>query len=192
MSPTGIEFRPLRPDEQDAGYEVICTTVDQLRRERIRLWERPLLRATYAARQARGENYGLFGAASLQAIASIVTGAPEYWRDLVPGPRAPWLCTVATADGYRGCGTGRRMIDAAAAFLRDRGDEVVYLDCKPGFLELFWGALGFERIERRRIRISHGYPSGALFDAVLMRRDLRPRRAGRPHRRAGATRDVRP
>jgi hypothetical protein len=50
----GHEF----PDaEEDAGYRVICDTVDWLRSKDIDLWRKPLPRDVYAARQQRGENY---------------------------------------------------------------------------------------------------------------------------------------
>jgi RimJ/RimL family protein N-acetyltransferase len=181
-----VTFRRLTTAEEAAGYQVICDTVDWLRAKGIKLWEKPLPRDAYAARQQRGENFGVFEGGELAVVVSLVNGVPEYWRQEVEG-RAPsrppgqtnrprqsvalqkaaapiWLCTLATATKFRGRDLGRQAVREALHLLRGRA---VYLDCKPGWLVEFYESLGFVVLQQKTLTLDHG-PRGP-FDAVLMR-----------------------
>jgi RimJ/RimL family protein N-acetyltransferase len=180
-----VTFRPLTAAEEAAGYQIICDTVEWLRTKGIKLWEKPLPRKVYAARQQRGENFGLFVGGELAVIVSLVNGVPAYWRQEVEG-RAPsrppgqtnrprqsvalqktaapiWLCTLATATKFRGRDLGRQAVLEALHLLRERN---VYLDCKPGWLTEFYESLGFVVMQQKTLTLDHG-PCGPI-DAVLM------------------------
>jgi RimJ/RimL family protein N-acetyltransferase/aminoglycoside phosphotransferase (APT) family kinase protein len=159
-----VTFRPLTAAEEAAGYQIICDTVDWLRTKGIDLWRRPLPREVYAARQERGENFGLFVGGELAVIVSLVNGVPEYWAAEVKAVQPVWLCTLATATEFRRRDLGRQAVSEALRLLRGR---VMYLDCKPGWLEEFYRSLGFVELEKKTFTLSHG-PCGPI-DAVLMR-----------------------
>jgi|GEM_PF-106423 len=170
-------FRQLTADEEAAGYQIICDTVDWLRTKGIKLWEKPLPREVYAARHQRGENYGLFEGGELAAVVSLVNGVPEYWREgaqaQTPSRRpadAPiWLCTLATATKFRGRNLGWQTVREALHQLHGRD---VYLDCKPGWLVDFYRSLGFESLQQKTMTLSHG-PCGPI-EAVLMKWGICP------------------
>ena len=164
-------FRQLSAEEEPAGYQVICDTVAWLKRKDIKLWQQPLARSVYAARQQRGENYGLFMRGTLAVIVSLVRGVPEYWAAEAGTRDAVWLCTLATAENFHGCGAGRVAVEQALAHLAARGEREVWLDCAPGFLDQLYLALGFARVCRDVKAIPH---AGGVFEAVLMRKTLAP------------------
>jgi len=159
-----LAFRQLTPAEEAAGYQVICDTVDWLGEKGIKLWEKPLPREVYAAREERGENFGLFVDGELGVIVSLVKGVPEYWAAEVKGTRPLWLCTVATATKFRGRELGREAV--RLALQRARG-LAVYLDCKPGWLTDFYASLGFVAVQQKTLTLGHG-PCGP-FEVTLMR-----------------------
>jgi RimJ/RimL family protein N-acetyltransferase/aminoglycoside phosphotransferase len=159
-----VAFRPLTAAEEAAGYQIICDTVEWLRTKGIDLWRKPLPREIYAARQERGENFGLFVGGELAVIVSLVNGVPEYWAAEVKAVQPVWLCTLATATEFRRRDLGRQAVSEALRLLRGR---VMYLDCKPGWLEEFYRSLGFVELEKKTFTLSHG-PCGPI-DAVLMR-----------------------
>lgn len=177
-----VAFRRLTAAEKAAGYEIICDTVDWLRAKGIKLWEKPLPREVYAARQQRGENFGLFVGGELAVVVSLVNGVPEYWADDIdswerhscrdrsgqecPSHKSPpiWLCTLATATKFRGRDLGREAVREALRFLQGRQ---VYLDCTLGWLTEFYESLGFVAVQQKTLTLAHG-PCGPI-DAVLMR-----------------------
>ena len=165
-----FHFRRLNTSEAERGYELLCETVAWLRAKGIRLWEAPLPREVYFARQHRGENYGLFRCAELAAIVSL-SSIPAYWADCAAEANAPWLCTLATSNAFRGKSCGRRMVEMACEFLGAQGHKAVFLDCKPGFLERFYRDLGFESLQTRHLELAHASPCAAV-EAVLMRKVL--------------------
>jgi RimJ/RimL family protein N-acetyltransferase/GNAT superfamily N-acetyltransferase len=160
-----VIFRPLTAAEEDAGYQVICETVDWLRAKGIDQWRKPLPREVYAARQERGENFGLFVGGELAVILSLLNGVPEkYWRNEVPIRDSLWLSTLATANRFRGRGLGRQAVIQAAQ--RQSGRNV-YLDCRPGWLVQFYESLGFVALYQKRIDYAHQAPSD--FEVTLLR-----------------------
>jgi GNAT superfamily N-acetyltransferase len=158
-----LVFRPLTDAEEEDGYQIICDTVEWLRSKDIALWRKPLPREVYAARQQRGENYGLFAEGQLAAIVSLVAGVPEYWAAEVADRAATWLCTLATATKFRRHGLGRQAVQEA---LRPMHGRRVYLDCRPGFLDEFYRALGFKPLHRKSLTLEHG--QCGCFEAMLM------------------------
>ena len=163
-----FEFRLLNVSEAKQAYVVLCETVEWLREKNIRLWENPLPPEVYFARQNRDENFGLLADGELAAIVSL-TDVPSYWADCVSKADARWLCTLATANRFRGRGLGRRAVEMAGDWLAAQGQSALYLDCKPGFLERFYAGLGFEALEKRELVLNYASPCGAI-EAVLMRR----------------------
>ena len=167
-------FRQLSAEEEPAGYQVICDTVAWLKRKDIKLWQQPLARSVYAARQQRGENYGLFMRGTLAVIVSLVRGVPEYWAAEAGTRDAVWLCTLATAENFHGCGAGVEGLGldrhVGALVVLDEAPQV-WLDCAPGFLDQLYLALGFARVCRDVKAIPH---AGGVFEAVLMRKTLAP------------------
>ena len=150
-------FRQLTPAEEAAGYQIICETVDWLRTKGIDQWRRPLPREVYAARQERGENFGLFVDGELAVILSLLNGVPEkYWRNEVTARDSLWLSTLATANRFRGRGLGRQAVIQASH--REPGRNV-YLDCKPGWVVQFYESLGFVALYQKRIDYAHQTPS---------------------------------
>jgi GNAT superfamily N-acetyltransferase len=166
-----VAFRPLTAAEEAAGYQVICDTVDWLRSKGIKLWEKPLPRETYAARQQRGENYGLFVGGELAGIVSLVRGAAQQWAEELPDRRIMWMSTLTTANAFRGRGLGRQIVEQAISHLAGRGEKMLYLDCKPGFLAEFYSGTGFEEVARKTATINRG-AACYLAEVVLMRRVL--------------------
>jgi len=159
------EFRQLTPAEEAAGYQIICETVDWLRGKGIDQWRKPLPREAYAARQGRGENFGLFVDGELAVILSLLNGVPEkYWRNEVAARDSLWLSTLATANKFRGRALGRQAVIQAAT--RQPGRNV-YLDCKPGWLVQFYESLGFVALCQKRIDYAHQTPSD--FEVTLLR-----------------------
>ncbi|HEX9995795.1 MAG TPA: GNAT family N-acetyltransferase [Abditibacterium sp.] len=142
-----LEFRLLNARVAERAYLIFCETVAWLREKNIQLWEKPIPRAVYFARQNRSENFGLFADAELAVIVSL-TDVPDYWADCVAEADARWLCTLATANRFRGRGLGRHTVKMALA---EQEQSALYLDCKPGFLEQFYEDLGFEALEKREL-----------------------------------------
>ena len=171
MAKNEVVFRKLTGEEEDGGYRVICEAVDWLKTKGISLWENPLPRAIYSARQEQGQNYGLFVDGKIAVILSLVPGVPSYWTPDVQNPRATWLCTMATAPAFRHKQLGGRALKEAKTLLAGRGETEVYLDCKPGFLEDFYKAAGFSPIIQRKLSIPHALPNEPIH-ATLMRRQL--------------------
>jgi ribosomal protein S18 acetylase RimI-like enzyme len=165
-----MAFRPLTAAEEAAGYQVICDTVDWLREKGIKLWETPLPREAYAARQQRGENYGLFVGGELAGVVSLVRGAAQQWAEELPDRRIMWMSTLTTANAFRGRGLGRQIVEQAIAHLAVRGETMLYLDCTPGFLVELYSEAGFEKVARKTVTINRG---SACYhaEAVLMRRN---------------------
>lgn len=161
-------FRRLEDEEEDRGYHVICDTVDWLRAKNITLWEGPFPRPKYSERQKAGRNFGLFVAGKIAVVLSLVPGVPRYWVPDVENPGATWLCTMATADAFRGGKFGRRALEEAKSFLAARGESELYLDCKPGFLEEFYASAGFTPVVTRELPIPHA-SSTEPTRATLMR-----------------------
>jgi RimJ/RimL family protein N-acetyltransferase len=159
-----VVFRLLTDAEEEDGYQIICDTVEWLRSKDIDLWRQPLPREVYAARQQRGENYGLFADGQLAAIVSLAKGVPDYWREQATASDPVWLCTLATATTFRGRGLGREAVTEAVRLVRGRE---VYLDCKPGWLVAYYESLGFIALQQKTMRLEHG-PCGPI-DTVLMR-----------------------
>ena len=166
-----LSFRPLAAVEEAAGYQVICDTVDWLREKGIKLWEKPLPRETYAARQQRSENYGLFVGGELAGIVSLVRGAAQQWAEELPDRQIMWMSTLATANAFRGRGLGQQIVAQAISHLAGRGETLLYLDCKPGFLVDFYSDAGFAEVARKTATIHRG-TACYLAEVVLMRRAL--------------------
>jgi GNAT superfamily N-acetyltransferase len=166
-----LVFRTLTSAEEEAGYQIICDTVEWLRSKDIDLWRKPLPRETYAARHQRGENYGLFSDGQLAAIVSLVRGAAKQWAEELSDRQIMWMSTLTTANAFRGRGLGRQIVEQAISHLVDRGEKILYLDCKPGFLTEFYSGAGFEEVARKTATINRG-AACYLAEVVLMRRAL--------------------
>ncbi len=145
-----LTFRRLTRDEEESGYRLLVDSVAWQKAKAIRLWHSPLPREVYAARQVRGENFGLFerdGAASMRgvlvAVVSLLRGIPELWHEHVSAAGAPWLATLAVAGHAHGRRVGRRALEEACVFLASECEGVLYLDCAKGFLETFYRDHGF-------------------------------------------------
>ena len=173
MTPEEIVFRKLGDDEEEQAYHVICDTVDWLRAKNIALWEGPFPRPKYAERQKDGRNFALFIGGRIAAVLSLVPGVPRYWRTDAENPEATWLCTMATADAFRGKKLGLRALEEAKALLAAQGETELYLDCKPGFLQEFYGSAGFTPVVTRDLPIPHA-SSAEPTTATLMRCPLTP------------------
>lgn len=189
-------FRQLNDSEEAAGYQLICDTVVWLKSKGIKLWEKPLPRDIYALRQKLKENFGLFVDGQMASILSIVRGSPEcWWADFKQmedctssypsaegsnqrvkrngsSPSSPndvmWLCTLTTANSFRGWHIGRMTIEHALAFLAEQNETAAYLDCTPGFLMSFYEELGFKALIGREFQVP-AIPSKTV-KVVLMKR----------------------
>ena len=164
-------FRRLTNAEAERGYEILVETVAWLREKQIQLWETPLPRAIYFARQNRGENFGVFEGEELVCVVSLLPEVPTYWRDLVPEADVFWLSTLATSPAHKGERWGEKCVELALDWAREEG-KTVYLDCAPGFLADFYAKLGFEKLETRDLELSHVAPH-SQFEAVLMKHPLK-------------------
>lgn len=162
-------FRQLSPTELDLGYAVYMSAFEWLNAKGIRQWLVPLPRSVYAARQERGENYGLFVNDQLAVIVSLNSGTPPEWADVLTESETWWIHTLAIRSDYRGRGLGALSLQRAVAHLRDQGLPEIYLDSLAGFLPTYYAKLGFTQLIARDIT----YPSGNTFPAVLMKKDLR-------------------
>src|SRR5436190_4311581 len=96
------EFRQLSPTELDLGYAVYLSAFEWLNANGIRQWLVPLPRSVYEARQARGENYGLFVDNQLAVIVSLYPGTPPEWADVLTESETWWVHTLAIRSDYRG------------------------------------------------------------------------------------------
>jgi len=166
---THPEFRQLATSELDLGYSIYISAFEWLNAKGIRQWLVPLPRSVYQARQARGENYGLFVADRLAVIVSVGCGTPTEWADVVTEPSTWWIRTLATGGDYRGRGLGAQAVQLAVAQLQERGLHEVYLDCVACSLLAYYAKLGFTQLIAKDIT----YSSGNTFPAVLMKRDLK-------------------
>jgi len=157
-----VEFRRLAASEEELGYRLLVDSVAWQPTKGIRLWDRPLPREVYAARQMRGENFGLFeagGAArtgsaeasqTLVAAVSLLASVPEIWHAYVPDPAGPWLASLAVA--IHGRRLGHLAVEEARSFLTANGKRILYLDCARGFLEGFYREHGFRTIAEGALR----------------------------------------
>ncbi len=161
-------FRQLNNEDESEGYQLICDTVVWLMNMGIKMWEKPLPRDVYAARQGRKENFGLFVDGQLASIVSLVRGAPACWCSEFEemGSDVMWICTLTTANPFRGQRIGQSTVEQALAFLAQHNETGAYLDCVPGFLVSFYEALGFEALATRQF-LAPGLPSGTV-EVVLM------------------------
>ncbi len=164
------QFRQLRMDEEDKGYQVIMDAVAWLGGKGIHWWEYPIPLEFYDLRHRRGENYGLFIGGDLAAIASLARIAPPYWSHITFEPSSVWIKTLATAKGFHGRRLGVCTVAKAIVLLKRLGETNVYLDCAPGFLEGLYRSMNFSRVVRDRIEIPPG--SGEMMELVVMRREL--------------------
>jgi ribosomal-protein-alanine N-acetyltransferase len=82
-----------------------------------------------------------------------------------------WVQTVAVAEAVRGCGIGRRLMEALLAEARRRAARTCALEVRADndVAQQLYASLGF-----RRIGIRRGYyqPSGA--DALVLQAELEP------------------
>jgi GNAT superfamily N-acetyltransferase len=163
------DFRQLSLNELDLGYSVYLSAFEWLKAQGIRQWLVPLPRSVYEARQARGENYGLFVDDQLAVIVSLGPGTPAGWADVLTEPQTWWVHTLAAGPDHRGRGLGARTLQRATAHLQERGLPEVYLDCLAGVLPAYYARLGFAQLGAKDIT----YPSGNTFPMVLMKKDLK-------------------
>lgn len=174
-------LRPIAPAEAERAYAIICETVEWLLSRGIRQWKTPLPREVFDLRQARGENLGLIADGSLAVVLGLVRHSPAHWADETGGRTPWWLCTLATANVFRGRGLGRSAVRAAIERARQAGAGELLLDCVwgSGFLPEFYGSLGFDMICRKEI----DWPKCGPVEMALMRRDLASSVDSRPARR---------
>jgi len=164
------EFRQLAPHELDSGYAVYMSAFEWLNARGIRQWLVPLPHSVYAARQARGENYGLFVNDQLAVIVSLNSGTPPEWADVLTESETGWVHTLAIRSDYRGRGLGALTLQHSVSHLRDQGLPEVYLDCLAGVLPAYYASQGFTQLAAK----DYTYPSGnTSFPIVLMKKDLR-------------------
>jgi predicted N-acetyltransferase YhbS len=123
----------------------------------------------YEARQARGENYGLFADGELAAVVSLLEERPEYWAHRLPEANFKWIATLASARKFSGQKLGELAMSEAEHFLTQEGLGEVYLDCvyNDGILPRFYTSLGYKEVERKDL--DFGW---ATLDSVLMRKRL--------------------
>lgn len=166
-----VAFRQTASDEVEQAYAIICETVDWLRGKGIRQWTEPLPREILARRQRHGENFALFRDGRMAVVLSLVRECSDPWHEETDGKIAWWLCTLATANAFRGNQLGRTTVRKTLSYLRDEaGAGELFLDCAygNGFLPEFYGSLGFRLVRRKVI----DWPKCGPTDMVLMRRDL--------------------
>lgn len=165
-------FRPLRPDEEDLGYRVICSGLDLEYRERELDFGYPYERRIYAERHARGENFGLFRDGQLVACVSLGLRPALEWRWGFAGPfdnipvaaqalnrllrprlRRPflWLSTLVVGDVPSRSGLGRRAVEAAIQHANSAGAAWIYLQTssRRDLLPRYYRSLGFTEARRK-------------------------------------------
>ena len=162
-----MRFRKVRPSEADHAYSIICETVEWLRSKNIKQWTEPLPREVFDSRQLNGENFALVLDGSLAVVLSIVKESPTQWLAETKGRAVWWLCTLATANQFRGRDLGRVAVERAIEHVRREGVEELFLDCPygNGFLPWFYESLGFECAHRKIV----DWPKCGPTDMVLMR-----------------------
>jgi hypothetical protein len=158
-----ITFRPLRAEEFDAAYAILCEVTDWLLAKGIQQWVQPFPRAIYWERHDTGRNYGLFVGEALAAVASLMPSLPVYWGDYPADEPFVWLSTLATGLEFKGCDLGRVMLAQIDAHGASQGIANIYLDCAHGFLPAYYETAGYETLVRHQFNFPHG-----AFDAVLM------------------------
>jgi GNAT superfamily N-acetyltransferase len=161
------EFRRLAPDDEESGYGVLAATVGWLAEQGIGLWENPLPRDLYCARQQHGRNFGLFDGEALAVIVSLLPDLPAYWHERASAEPVMWLATLATHPEHMGRGLGAETVEAACRYAANEGVCWMYLDCKPGFLVGYYQKLSFEVVRCECVQTPYG-----TFETVLMRRRL--------------------
>jgi ribosomal protein S18 acetylase RimI-like enzyme len=162
-------LRALRGDEVEVAYGIYLQACEWLKRKGVRQWMVPKPRATFDARQRRGENYGLFLGHNLVAIVTLSFEVHAHWREKLGANKRWWLHTLAVAPDSRGRRLGEETVLAAVSLLGSRGASELLLDCgADGVLPEYYGKLGFEALEKKGI----AYPSGNTFLIVLMRRNI--------------------
>ncbi len=163
-------FRQLKPDELDAAYAIVTEVTEWLLQRGIRQWLQPLPLEIYAARQNKGENYGLMVDDQLAAVISLMDFRPEYWAEYLPKKPFKWVATLASARRFKGQKLGELTLSEAEHYLTTEGVPAVWLDCLygEGALPAFYTMLGYQQVARKEIR----FPLGS-FDGVLLRKKLK-------------------
>jgi GNAT superfamily N-acetyltransferase len=140
--PPGIELRPARPDEEDAILALVGA--DAITRARVPgPWPTPRQRDGLR-RILSAPDHELLVAVREGAVVGVLqlSYLPEFARD---GDRAQ-LETVHVAEGERGRGTGRALVEHALELARERGCGIAQLTSgtqRPG-AHRFYAALGFD------------------------------------------------
>ncbi len=144
-----MEFRKLRDGELAAAHTIIAAATESLNARGIVQWPRVIPLETYAERQARGENFGLFGGGSLHAVMTLAPEVPERWRDRQFATPFLWLSTLAVAPGSKG--RGRTAVEMAESWARDAGIAAIYLDCvdRDDALPSFYRSAGYTMLACR-------------------------------------------
>ena len=165
-----MEFRRITPCEAERAYNIICETVDWLRSKSIKQWTEPIPRDVFERRQQKGENFGLVVDGSLVAVLSLIQDSLAYWSKETGAKTTRWLCTLATANDFRGRGLGRMAVLKALEHLRDSGADELFLDCayENGFLPGFYRSLGFQLVTRKVIN----WPKCGPMEMALMKYDF--------------------
>ena len=161
-----LTLRPLRDQELDEGYAIICAAYEWLRSRKIRQWTIPLARSEYRRWHANGGNYGLFVGDALAVVLSLLEGGLEDWPDVEDCVPVLWLYSLATHERFKGRDLGKEAVRRALEVPRELG-FAVYLACVQGsgFLPAYYESLRFEVVGRE----TRTYGEHGEFDMVLMR-----------------------
>ena len=162
-----MEFRPIKGDEAESAYRIICDATEWLRRKKIKQWTEPLPRQVFDARQSRDENYGLFADGVLSVSMSLILESVPYWeKEIGPSP-VWWLCTLATSVNRKGEGLGEEAVRRACQHLKNKGVGLLWLDCvmEGDFLQNYYFRLGFATVAEKTI----DFPKCGRTGMVLMK-----------------------
>jgi GNAT superfamily N-acetyltransferase len=139
-----VEFRPARPDEEDAVLALVGA--DPMSRARVPgAWPTDRQRDGFRRVLAAEDHELLVGVRGERVIAVLqLSYLPEFARD---GDRAQ-LETIHVADDERGQGVGRGLVRHAIGRARDRGCGLVQLTSSKARARegahRFYASLGFE------------------------------------------------
>ncbi|MGH8225774.1 MAG: GNAT family N-acetyltransferase [Gammaproteobacteria bacterium] len=129
-----LAIRPIADNELDAAWRVLAELRTQLTREDF---------DTALARQRKAHGYELLGAFEEECLVGVLG-----MREVHTFARAAHLHVddLVVSVNARGKGIGKRLIEHAEAFARERGLAQVFLDSRSGAMG-FYERRGYRRHE---------------------------------------------
>ena len=133
----------------DDAFEVLQLVGDAIRAKGRRQRIADIDFSTYRGWQDENANYCVLMKGQIAGLATLRNEQLDDWPQFVELGTVKMLRGLATHPNFHGYGVGRF---AVGQLIANQKPAPIYLDCVNDFLPDFYAGLGFELLDKRRVR----------------------------------------